>query len=59
MQSLLVDVNRICNLSTKNSFVAQEACQRVWKSLTMLCSEDVLIADGFTERFKFDSKPPE
>ena len=57
MQSLLVDVNRIRNLSTKNSFVAHEACQRAWKSLAMLCFEDDLIADGFTERFKFDSKP--
>ena len=25
----------------------------------MLCSEDDLIADGFTKRFKFDSKPPQ
>ena len=28
MQSLLVDVNRIRNLATKNSFVAHEACRR-------------------------------
>ena len=28
MQSLLVDVNHILNLATKNSFVAHEACQR-------------------------------
>ena len=28
MQSLLVDVNRIHNLATKNSFVAHEACRR-------------------------------
>ena len=49
MQSLLVDVNRIRNLSTKNSFVAHEAYQRAWKSLTLLCFEDDLIADGFTE----------
>lgn len=56
-QSLLMDVNRIHNLSTKNSFVAQEVCQQAWKSLTLLYSEDELTADGFTERFKFDSRP--
>src|SRR3990170_6080602 len=59
MQSLLVDVNRIRNLATKNSFVAHEACRRSWKSLTMLCSEDDLREDGFTEKFKFDSRPPQ
>jgi len=52
MQSLLVDVNRIRNLATKNSFVAHEACRRSWKSLTLLCSEDDLREDGFTESFK-------
>ena len=59
MRSMLIDVNRIRNLATKNSFVAHEACQRSWKSLTMLCSEDDLREDGFTERFKFDSRPPQ
>ena len=59
MQNLLVDVNHIRNLSIKNSFVAHEACRRAWKSLTLLCSEDELTADGFTERFKFDSRPPQ
>ena len=59
MQSLLIDVNRIRNLATKNSFVAHEACRRSWKSLTMLCFEYDLRADGFTERFKFDSRPPQ
>ena len=29
MQSLLVDVNHMRNLATKNSFVAHEACQSV------------------------------
>ena len=57
MQSLLVDVNRIRNLATKNSFVAHEACSQSWKSLTMLCPEEDLCEDGFTENFKFDSKP--
>ena len=28
MQSLLIDVNHIRNLATKNSFVAHEACRR-------------------------------
>ena len=28
MQSLLVDVNRIRNLATKNAFVSHEACRR-------------------------------
>ena len=59
MQSLLVDVSRIRNLSTKNAFVTHETCRRSRKSLTMLCSEDDLQADGFTERFKFDSRPPQ
>ena len=59
MQSLLVDVNRIRNLATKNSFVAHEACRRSWKSLTMLCPEEDLREDGFTENFKFDSRPPQ
>ena len=59
MQSLLIDVNRIRNLATKNSFVAHEACRRSWKGLTLLCSEDDLRADGFTEHFKFDSRPPQ
>ena len=58
MQSLLVDVNRIRNLATKNAFVAHEAYRRSWKSLTLLCSEDDLREDGFTEGFKFDSTPP-
>ena len=58
MQSLLVDVNRIRNLATKNAFVAHETCRRTWKGLTMMCSEDDLQEDGFTERFKFDSTPP-
>ena len=59
MQNTLVDVNRIRNLATKNSFVAHEACRRSWKSLTLLCSEDDLHEDDFTEGFKFDSKPPQ
>ena len=59
MQSLLVDVNRIHNLATKNSFVAHEACRRSWKSLTLLYAEDDLRSDGFTENFKFDSRPPQ
>ena len=58
MQSILVDVNHIRNLATKNSFVAHESCRRSWKSLTLLCSEDVLREDGFTKGFKFDSTPP-
>ena len=58
MQSLLVDVNRIRNLATKNAFVSHEACRRSWKSLTLLSSEDDLREDGFTERYKFDSTPP-
>ena len=59
MQSLLVDVNRIRNLSTKVLFGAHEAHQHAWKSLTMLCSEDELTIDGFTARSKFNSKPPQ
>src|SRR6266536_3434605 len=59
MQSLLVYVNRIRNLATKNSFVAHEACRRSWKSLTMLCSEGDLREDGFTKSFKFDSRTPQ
>ena len=58
MQSLLVDVNHICNLDTKNSFVAHEACSQSWKSLTMLCPEEDLCEDGFTENFKIHSRPP-
>ena len=59
MQSLLIDINRIHNLATKNSFVAHEAYWRSWKSLIMLCSEEDLREDGFTEQFKFDSRPPQ
>ena len=58
MQSLLVDVNCIRNLATKNSFVTHETCRRLWKSLTLLSAEADLQDDGFTERFKFDSTPP-
>ena len=58
MQSLLVDVNRIRNLATKNAFVAHETCQRSWKSLTLLSAEADLQDDGFNERFQFDSTPP-
>ena len=58
MQSLLVDVNRIRNLATKNAFVTHETCRRSWKSLTLLSAEADLQDDGFTERFKFDSTPP-
>ena len=58
MQSLLVDVNRIRNLATKNAFVTHETCRRSWKSLTLLSAEADLQDDGFTERCKFDSTPP-
>ena len=58
MQNLLVDVNRIRNLATKNAFVAHETCRRSWKSLTLLSAEADLQDDGFTERIKFDSTPP-
>ena len=58
MQSLLVDVNRIRNLATKNAFVTHETCWRSWKSLTLLSAEADLQDDGFPERFKFDSTPP-
>ena len=59
MQSILVDVNRIRNLATENSFVAHEACRRSWKIITLFCSEDDLREDGFTEKFKFDSRAPQ
>ena len=59
MHSLLVDINRIRNLATKNSFVAHEACRRSWKSLTILCPEEDLREDGFTENFNFDASPPQ
>ena len=58
MQSLLVDVNRIRNLATKNAFVAHETCRRSCKSLTLLSAEADLQDDGFNERFQFDSTPP-
>ena len=58
MKSLLVDVNSIQNLATKNAFIAHETCRRTWKGLTMMLSEADLQEDGFTERFKFDSTPP-
>ena len=58
MQSLLVDVNRICNLATKNAFITHETCRRSWKSLTLLSAEADLQDDGFTERFKFYSTTP-
>ena len=58
MQSLLVDVNRIRNLATKNAFVTHETCRRSWKSLTLLSVEADLQDDGFNERFQFDSTPP-
>ena len=58
MQSLLVDVNRIRNLTTKNAFVTHETCRRSWKSLTLLRAEADLQDDGFIERFKFDTTPP-
>ena len=45
--------------ATKNSFIAHEACRLAWKSLTLLYFEDELTADGFTKRFKFDSRPPQ
>ena len=58
MQSLLLDVNRIRNLATKNAFVTHETCRRSWKSLTLLSAEADLQDDGFNERFQFDSIPP-
>ena len=42
MQSLLVDVNRIRNLATKNAFVAHETSRRTWKGLTLMCSLPLL-----------------
>ena len=58
IKSIISDLNRVRNLSTKNAFVAHEANRRAWKSLTLLCSEDDLVVDGFKESFKFGSKPP-
>ena len=58
MQSLLVDVNHIHNLATKNAFVTHETCRRSWKTLTLLGAEVDLQDDDFTKRFKFDSTPP-
>ena len=58
MKSLLVDVNRLRNLATKNAFVAHETCRCTWKGLSMICTEAELEEDGFTERFKFDTTPP-
>ena len=53
-----MDVRRIRNLATKNSFVAHEACRWSSKSLTLLCPEKDLREDGFAAGFKFDSRPP-
>ena len=58
MQSIMTDVNHIRNLVTKNAFVAHETCRRTWKGLTLMCAEEDLQDDGFSERFKFDSTPP-
>ena len=58
MMSLLVDVNRLRNLATKNAFVTHETCRRTWKGLSMICTAGELEEDGFTERFKFDTTPP-
>ena len=58
MKSLLVYVNRLRNLATKNAFVTHETCRRSLKSLTLLSAEADLQDDGFTERFKFDTTPP-
>ena len=58
MQSFLVDINRIRNLATKNALVAHETCRHTWKGLMLMCFEDDLQEDGFSERFKFDSTPP-
>ena len=46
MQSLLVDVNRIRNLATKNAFVTHETCRRTWKGLTLLSAEADLQDDA-------------
>ena len=58
MKSLLVDVNRLRDLATKNAFVTHETYRRTWKGLSMICTEAELEEDGFTERFKFDTTPP-
>ena len=57
MKSLLVDVNHLRNLATKNAFVTHETCRHTWKGLSMICIEAELEEDGFTERFKFDTTP--
>ena len=54
-----MDVNRIRNLANQNAFISHEACRRSCKSLTLLSSEDDLREDGFKERYKFDSTPPQ
>ena len=58
MQSILVDVNRIRNLATKNAFVIHETCRRSWKSLTLLSAEADLQDDGFTEKIQVCATPP-
>lgn len=58
MQSLLHDVNRICNVCTKTSYVAYEACRRSWKSLLLQRTEAELSADGFHARYPFDGTTP-
>ena len=55
MQSLLVDVNRIRNLATKNAFVAHETSRRTWKGLTLMCSEDDLQEDGDRKSTRLNS----
>jgi hypothetical protein len=58
MQSLLQDINRICNVCTKTSYIAHEACHRSWKSLLLQQTEAELSADGYHARYPFDSTTP-
>ena len=53
MHSMVQDINRIRNLTTKNAFVAHETSHRSWKTLTMLAREDDLREDGFTQFYRF------
>ena len=58
MASMVHDINRIRNLTTKNAFVAHETSRRAWKTLTMLAPEDDLREDGYRQHFHFCAPPP-
>ena len=59
MQSILVDVNRIRNLATKNHLLPMKPVGGPGRVSLCFVLKTIFREDGSTKNFKFDSRPPQ